>query len=265
VVLPGRYWDAWLHVAFTYHGRRVGMGAAPPSGFPRTPQARAPDPEESAPWGFAVASNGSTWMGNIVDGRLADVDPLTGEVVDGPVESGGAALLRAPNGGPVSFDVQQVGEQQGAARDATALTSAQVERRTLPGRTVVSGVASSEVESITLATPSDVRTLRPSGPRHVFIVVYDGIFYSGTATATILLRDGRTVTESPRGLFDLAENPPPRPSMRRMLQLLEDERARLDANPARPSRDLPSTERAIELVRRRIAYEQAHPGLLPGS
>ncbi len=266
-VLPGRYWDAWLHVAYTVNGRTVGMNAAEPSGFPRTPQARAPDPEESAPWGFAVAANGSTWTGNIVDGRLADVDPLTGQVVNGPTESGSMALSRGlPGSGPVSFSVQQAGVQQGPAGSEVALTPAQIERRTLPGRTIVTGIASSEVLSITLATPSDVRTLRPSGPRHVFIVVYDGVFYTGAATATILLRDGRTVTETVSGgPDDLSEGPPHRPSMRRVLQPLQRELAVLDANPARPSRRLPGTEQAIQLVRRRIAFERTHPGLLPGT
>ena len=53
--------------------------------------------------------------------------------------------------------------------------------------------------------------------------------------------------------------------MRRTLQLLERQAAVLDANRARPSRLLPSVESEMQLVRRRIAYEEAHPGLLPGS
>jgi hypothetical protein len=262
-VLPGRYWDAWLHVAYMLDGRRIGMYAKQPSGFPRTPQARAPDPEESAPWGFALAASGATWMGRIVEGRLAEVDELTGAVDNGPVESGSGGPSQAPQGDrPVTFDIQPV-EALGSNQAAT-LTAPQIERRTLPGRTIVTGIASPDVVSVTLATPSDVRTLRPSGPRHVLIVAYDGVFYSGAATATILLRDGRTVTEGLYGGPGSLDSRPPSPPLRRMLRSLEHQIAVLDANPARPSRQLPGAEDELGVLRRRIAYEKTHPGVLPG-
>ena len=70
---------------------------------------------------------------------------------------------------------------------------AELARRTLPGRTTISGYASADVTSVTLRTPRDVRTLRPVGG--IFLAVYDGAFYGGSIVATAHLRDGRTFTE----------------------------------------------------------------------
>lgn len=78
-----------------------------------------------------------------------------------------------------------------------APSSAQVARRTLPGRTVVSGSANADVVAVTLRTPRDERTLRP-GPVGLFLAVYDGAFYGGRVYADTHLRDGRTITETIR-------------------------------------------------------------------
>jgi hypothetical protein len=70
--------------------------------------------------------------------------------------------------------------------------SARVQRRTLPGRTIVSGFAHPDVRAITLQTPRDVRTLRPTGPSRAFLAVYDGEFFGGAITLTARLADGST-------------------------------------------------------------------------
>jgi hypothetical protein len=269
-VLPGRYWHSWLHLAYRLHGRERGMGdkqplSNPPT--PLTPQARTPDPDGSAPWGFALGANGVRWIGQIVDGRLAALDELTGTVTAGGEQSGAvsaAGLLdNAPSASaPVTLEAEPVGiygERPGLQPPPPSRP--QIEWRSLPGRTIVTGVADADVVSVTLAMPSDVRTVRPSGPRHVFIVVYDGVFYTGTATATVLLRDGRSVVEAlPDGFWESR----PEPTPRRELFLAKREVALFGANPARPSRNLPGAEQQVRAIERRIAYERAHPGLLPG-
>jgi hypothetical protein len=68
-------------------------------------------------------------------------------------------------------------------------------RRTLPGRTIVSGFAHPDVREITIQTPRDVRTLRPAGRSHAFLVVYDGEFFSGAITVTARLANGSTRTQ----------------------------------------------------------------------
>jgi hypothetical protein len=234
---------------------------------PLTPQARTPDPDGSAPWGFALGANGVRWIGQIVDGRLAALDELTGTVTAGGEQSGAvsaAGLLdNAPSASaPVTLEAEPVGiygERPGLQPPPPSRP--QIEWRSLPGRTIVTGVADADVVSVTLAMPSDVRTVRPSGPRHVFIVVYDGVFYTGTATATVLLRDGRSVVEAlPDGFWESR----PEPTPRRELFLAKREVALFGANPARPSRNLPGAEQQVRAIERRIAYERAHPGLLPG-
>jgi hypothetical protein len=89
---------------------------------------------------------------------------------------------------PLELNLQ--GPGFGLSRPASgALSPAQVARRTLAGRTVVSGRAGKDVVTITLTTPRDVRTVRP-GPGGVFIAVYDGAFYGGEVRAVAHLRDG---------------------------------------------------------------------------
>ena len=74
-------------------------------------------------------------------------------------------------------------------------SAAQVARRTLPGRTVLTGSATDAVEAVTLRTPRDIRTVRP-GPAGLLLAVYDGVFYGGDVHATAHMRDGRTITQT---------------------------------------------------------------------
>lgn len=73
--------------------------------------------------------------------------------------------------------------------------AAQVARRTLAGRTVLTGSATDAVAAVTLRTPRDIRTVRP-GPGGLLLAVYDGVFYGGDVHAIARMRDGRTITQT---------------------------------------------------------------------
>jgi hypothetical protein len=275
-VLPGRYWDAQLEISAVIDGRRVTHKTVFDMGQQAqiAPQARAPDPDGGAPWGFAAGTNGSSAFGRIVDGRLAGIDQLTGTLSDGPEGTssggqGGGADGREPR--EVAFNTQGGPVPSPLGAPAPSPTAAEMARRTLPGTTIITGIARADVTTVTLVTPRDVRTLRPAGPEHVLIVVYDGQFFSGALTASIHLRDGRTVTESianPAALGDGSSATPP--SLVRMLEGAERQLAQLERSLS--SRRLSAQGRAtaigqltsiVRVIHARIAYEAEHPGRLP--
>ncbi len=286
VVLPGRYWHAELHVTALVRGRRIGgRGNTLPVPYDLTvPQARAPDPNGGAAWGFAADANGSAY-GRVVEGRLAVLEDATGTLHTGPEGSsnGGNEPGRRPE--PVRFDSQGGAEPRLPGEEQVTLSKPQIERRTLPGHTIITGIAQPDVASVTIATPSDVRTLRPSGPYHVLIVVYDGQFFRGQITATIRFRDGRTAVEQipngPGGAAALA--PHGTPSLRERLRSDErtlagmqaQVRAARHASPRRRSQLLHGGSLAMILEglnqirgvvaaeRARLAYEAEHPGQMP--
>ncbi|HEY5194867.1 MAG TPA: hypothetical protein VIJ39_13495 [Solirubrobacteraceae bacterium] len=282
-VLPGRYWDAPLRVSVVEHGRTIAARAASTSQVPpvlMVPQARAPDPDGGAPWGYAEAANGSSAYGRIVDGRLAGLSEREGAVRNGPMGWGGGepcfahrrsrACPYADRHPPaVHFDVQS-GAGEGPLEGATpALTPPQIQRRTLEGHTIVTARADPDVVSVTLATPSDVRTLRPGGPQHVFLVVYDGQFFRGAITATILLRDGRTVTQSVQNGASSVGSATPELSLAAALHRDLRELALAGANrhnsSAMQRQGLTFLEDEARLIKQRIAYESSHPDVLPES
>ena len=270
-VLPGRFWDAPLRISAKLHGRTVYGSAVqsfpgPPA--PETPQARAPDPNGGAPWGFAAGTDGSSAYGRIVEGRLAGIGQPSGTLQNSPEgwNGGGTAPLpRRPP--PVRFDTQ--GGEAGSLpwERSASLPPPQVKRRTLPGRTIITGLAEADVASVTLVTPRDVRTLRPSGPLHALIAVYDGQFFRGTITALVRLRDGRTVTQAlPNGPGGIQAWAPPRPSLAALLAETRRQLAGEHRHPQRLPRDAPrppSIATIVRVIESRIAYEQAHPGQLP--
>jgi hypothetical protein len=287
-VLPGRYWDAPLRISAVIDGRTV-VGATAPSfpgpPAPAKPQARAPDPNGGAPWGFAAGANRSSAYGQIVEGRFAVIEPRNGSLRNGPDGWTGGGDGPAPGKQPpVRFDSTGGPEGRQPGEGATALPRPELERRTLPGRTIITGEADADVVSVTLATPRDVRTLRPSGPRHVLIVVYDGQFFRGEITATVELRGGRTVTVPvPNGPGGTAPPAPPGPSLatrlhedRRTLSGMRSQLARAEhANPrqrrrilggaplAQIVRGLDYIEAIVRADEARIAYLAAHSGVLP--
>ncbi len=268
-VLPGRYWDAHLRILATVNGRRV--AGFPLQGFNgpaalEVPQARAPDPNGGPPWGFAVSGYDSA-QGRIVDGRLVALDPQSGTLRAGPEGWGGGAP--APNlrhkPPPVRFEAQ--GDSgTGLPGEPGEYFPPEVERRTLPGSTIITGRADADVVAVTIVTPRDVRTLRPSGPAHVLIAAYDGQFFSGGITATVLLRNGKRVTEQIPDSTNVQAEAPPEPSLASWLQSTRRQLRGWKGPRHGPGRDaegyllLVGSLKAIEA---RIAFDHAHPGLLP--
>jgi hypothetical protein len=118
-----------------------------------------------------------TQPGQLIDGRLANVDPSTGFLRFGYRATGAPGFRDRAH--PLWF------AQAPTLRAVSPAPSAeQVARRTLPGRTVIYGVAAKGVRTVTLRTPRDVRTVRPSASGGLFLVVYDGLFTQGRITVT---------------------------------------------------------------------------------
>ncbi len=281
LVLPGRYWDARPRISYVLDGRRVGKLPGGPG--PRlyqlgteaqVPQVRAPDPDGAAPWGFAATRNCSTAVGRIVAGYLASIDLSDGVLKAGSDFSGGSSSCAthpeafAPASEldkPVEFDQQQVGTGEDPfLGEPQRLRQPEIEWRTLPGRTILTGVARPDVASVTLSSPSDVRTLRPSGPLHTILAVYDGYFLRGKLTATVRLRDGRVETEQIASYGAGSYQPqPPSVQLRDAKQTLKQMHARARARGSHREIPVPPFEAHIRAIERRLAYERAHPGLLP--
>lgn len=149
-------------------------------GSPTTVDARAPDPDGAAPWAVVVGTR-CVRMGQLVGGRLGYVDPSTGAVQygNGVASSCGERLGGdRPGGQRVSLGVQSVRNRQAGT------TEAQRQRRTLTGRTILYGRALPGVTSLTIRTPRDVRTVRPTGRGRAFIVAYDGTLTGGNIVIT---------------------------------------------------------------------------------
>jgi hypothetical protein len=279
-VLPGRYWHSPLRVSVVEHGRTIAPSAASTLPVPpvlMVPQARAPDPNGGAPWGYTSSAGEASSYGRIVDGRLAGISEREGAIRSGPTAWGGGGCGRRSKAcppashhpPPVEFDVQSGAGEALSEGLAPALTPPQVERRTLEGHTIITARAEADVVSVTLATPSDVRTLRPGGPQHVFIVVYDGQFFRGAITATILLRDGRTVTQQVQNGGTSVGSASPELSLAARLQRDMRELALAGGKQRKFSaiqrQGLAFLEDEERLIEHRIAYESSHPGVLPES
>jgi hypothetical protein len=280
VVLPGRDWGTSPHITYRLHGRTAGTGRSlrfPLGAGPFIAQARAPDPDGGAPWGFAATKSCSTATGRIIEGRLVHIDEQNGVFSSGPstTSASSSCATRPSSREPpaerrkqVRFDLQQADMYAGLpGQSATSPTAPEIQRRTLPGRTIITGIARADVVSVTLSTPRDVRTLRPSGPLHVLIAVYDGEFFRGAIVATIRLRDGRTVTEPVlNGLVGPASEPPT-PSLTARLRSTQSQLADERRHPHPLPRFAPRPPSLLALSRvleRRIAYVREHPGILPG-
>jgi hypothetical protein len=216
---------------------------------------------------------------------MAGIDERGGTLRNGPEGWSGGGTARIPGKRPpVQFDTQG-GPQPNVPWESTLpLSTPEVQRRTLPGQTIITGTADADVVSVTLVTPRDVRTLRPSGPKHAFIVVYDGVFFRGALTATVELRDGHTVTEQvPNGPGGLPGPAPPTPSLATRLRGdevtlrgMRDQLARAEhASGGRRAKllgggSLAMLVQGLRQIRAivasdkaRLAYERAHPGVLP--
>lgn len=281
IVLAGRYWNSSPRIVYLLHGHRVGRPVTdrrtlqfPLGSFPREPQVRAPDPDGGAPWGFAATTSCSTAIGRIVDGRFASIDLSDGVLKSGPE---GTTSRSSCSTHPEPFTPARIlrqpvefGEQQAQTtttpfgRPPERFSRPEIERRTLPGRTIITGIAHADVVSVTLSTPSDVRTLRPSGPLHTILAVYDGFFLRGKLTATVRLRGGDIQTEQIFGPgVGPLESPTPGLQLSEARRLLAMARAQARG---RGSNQALAFERAhLEAIERHVRFERLHPGLLPGA
>ncbi|HEY6760196.1 MAG TPA: hypothetical protein VI318_11935 [Baekduia sp.] len=155
------------------------------------------DPDGAAPWVSGSSGTGArrcSFVGQLVDRRLAVVDQGDGTLRPGPYSYARGSRHLGQTGAAAHVDLEVEGTDDPATpglKPAT-VSRAQIARRTLPGRTFVSGYVSDDVVALTLRTPRDVRTIRPAGG--TFLAIYDGRFYGGEVVATARLRDGRTVT-----------------------------------------------------------------------
>jgi hypothetical protein len=154
-------------------------------------EARAPDPDGGPPYGLLVwrTARGALCReeGRVLGDTVGTFDTRTSIFHPYPVDEGGscgATPERLTRSQPLAFSV-------GSAPGEADTESARI-RRTLPGRTMISGSAHPDVREVTIHTPRDVRTLRPAGRGRSFLAVYDGEFFSGTITLTALFADGTT-------------------------------------------------------------------------
>lgn len=183
--------------------RSDGTTVTSPVGVPGPPCAPLPgrsvriaDPDGGPSWTAGTGRTGRglcQYVARLVDDRPAVVVDGESWVAFGAVESTGDSSQLVSPRRPVVVMVEGRGSALAPRPPAAPATPAQLARRTLPGRTVITGVALPTVTSVTLQTPRDVRTLRPAGG--VFLAVYDGAFYGGQIRVAAHLRDGRTVTE----------------------------------------------------------------------
>lgn len=168
--------------------------------------AQAPDPDGGLPFGMdATRASGGGYCvgqgGRVVGDRTGHVDyaldvmryyggatgscPPTRAAMRGARRPGGRTppppySLMTSSGGAIGMEP---GEDPRAGRIA---------RRSPGGRVVFSGTTDPDVRTLTFATPSDVRTIAPSGPAHAFLVVYAGGFPTGETVITTTYGDGRT-------------------------------------------------------------------------
>jgi hypothetical protein len=100
---------------------------------------------------------------------------------------------------------------------------------------------------------------------HAILAVYDGYFLRGNLTATVKLRDGRVQTEQILGYDRGAYEPEPlavrlREATQRLTQLRTAAHSR---GGSRERTFLAPMQARVQEIERRLAYERAHPGLLP--
>ena len=251
--------------ASAWPGSRCRASTGPPRS--RSPRRGPPIPNGGPPWGFAVSGYDSA-QGQIVDGRLVALEPQSGTLHAGPEGWGGGPPARGTATQAAAGPVRSAGRlrHRPCGRTRRILAAARWSAARCRAARSSPGAPTRDVAAVTIVTPRDVRTLRPSGPGHVLIAVYDGQFFSGRITATVLLRNGKTVTEQIRDFTNVQAEAPPEPSLASWLQSTRRQ-LRKWRGPRRGAGRiaegyllLAGSLRAIE---RRIAFIHAHPGVLP--
>ncbi len=254
-VLPGRFWDTNLHVSATLPDGKTVTSSNDLQGT-AAPLATAPDPDGGAPWGFRAGPNKFEMDGQVIDNRLVSVQS-NGIVQPGPDEFGQFGTGKLPAPSPLELFPRPMPSQV-----SVALTQPEIEHRTLPGLTLIAGLAAPDVVTVTITTPRDVRTLRPTGRQHAFIAVYDGYFYSSIVTITAQLKDGHTITQTiPHA--DLG----PDYAQSSLTQQLHQARDDLKRSPGlskhAPASFIALNAKYIALIRAALNYRHTHPGALP--
>jgi hypothetical protein len=155
---------------------------------------RAPDPGGGLPWGLeAIPAQAGGWCvsseARIVGDRTGSVDAALGTFTPQPVSATRCPTPTRPltRRKPLDFSYGGGGIEDLPGRPSG---SGRRIRRTLPGRFSIAGRAHSDVRDITIATPRDVRTLRPAPDSGAFLAVYDGGFPTGEIVLTSRLRGG---------------------------------------------------------------------------
>jgi hypothetical protein len=187
-------------------GRLAKRIQRPAPGAEEVLAAQAPDPDGGLPFAVTVTktSDGGYCMstgGRVVGDRAGGVDYALDIVrVNGGSRSGTCPATRAALRGARGHDGRtlppfRLGSSFGGtvgAEPGEDPRAGRVARRSPPGRVIYSGTADANVRTLTFATPSDVRTIAPSGPAHAFLIVYSGGFPTGDTVITTTFDDGRT-------------------------------------------------------------------------
>jgi hypothetical protein len=156
-------------------------------------EARAPDPTGELPWGIEVSRTRKggfcPWdIGRVVGSRVGNINYALDTFTDAgvlPCLSRIRLTRKMPVQWSMTSGASDPNEEPGSDPDV-----GRVALRTLPGRTVMSGITRADVREITIQTPRDVRTIVPSPRAHAFIVVYDGSFPTGDTVFTFTYADG---------------------------------------------------------------------------
>lgn len=174
---------------------------------PSVLSALAPDPDGGLPYAL-VTEHGKphVWCtqagARVAGGRYGTPNYRLDSFSEVNVSGGGScgALpvpLREHDGRPYPpYALATTFGGSGSDSEGEDPANGRIARRLLRGKVIFSGVALPDVRSLTFATPSDVRTITPSGPAHGFIVVYAGDFPAGRVTVTTTYRDGHTRRDS---------------------------------------------------------------------
>ncbi len=178
----------------------------PAPGAQEVLSAQAPDPDGGLPYGLGAtkAADGGFCVnqgGRVVGDRVGDVDYALdilrvyggGRSSNCPPTRAAMRGQRLPDGRP--FPPYRLSSSFGGGvgtEPGEDPRGGRIARRSPPGRVVFSGTADPNVRYLTFATPSDVRTIAPSGPAHAFLIVYAGGFPTGPTVITTTFDDGRT-------------------------------------------------------------------------
>ncbi|HEY2602577.1 MAG TPA: hypothetical protein VGI67_13550 [Thermoleophilaceae bacterium] len=156
-------------------------------------EARAPDPTGELPWGIEASRSTKggycPWdIGRVVGSRVGRIDYSLDTFTDSGVLPC-LSKIGFTRKMPVQWNMTE-GASDPDLEVGSDPDLGRVALRTLPGRTVMSGLVSPDVREITIQTPRDVRTIVPSPRAHAFIVVYDGSFPAGNTDLRVTFSDG---------------------------------------------------------------------------